>query len=261
MLVAWPVPLLDPCQVEERLREVVALRPPSGVDGPPGCLRIGKIADAQVPRTERVEHPVGPPFDDGRDQLSAAFDDAGELRRPWPQVVEREDGLDVRRPLERRALAGQQGDRPAAVLALGGQRGAAPAEKVEVRDAGEVHAERRCEAVPEPEAGIDLHELVAAVARVALELHLRDAVEVESTEQSQRGVDVLLHPDRFAHAAGSDAGRRLAELAAAEQPQHGAVGSEVAADCVQLIVAARDQLLHHRLERLGVGVRALELRP
>ena len=106
---------------------------------------------------------------------------------------------------------------------------------------------------------VHLHELEPAVARVALELDLRHAVEVEGTEQPQGGVDGLLHPDGLADAARADARRRLAELAAAEEAEHRAVGGDVAADGVQLVVTAGDQLLHHRLERLRVGVRTLQL--
>ena len=73
VLVARPIPLLDPRKVEERLCEVVALRPPPGVDVSPGLLRVGKVADAQAPGPERVEHPAGAPFDGRRYQGSAAL--------------------------------------------------------------------------------------------------------------------------------------------------------------------------------------------
>ena len=43
------------------------------------------------------------------------------------------------------------------------------------------------------------------------------------------------------------------------RPRTVPVGGDVAADGVQLLVSARNELLHHRLERLRVGVRALEL--
>ena len=261
VLVARPVPLLDPREVEERLGEIVALadaRPRSTCSQAASRVRH-VVAEAEVVGAERVEHPAGAPFDARRDQRNAALTTRASCVAPGLGIVEREDRLDVRRSLEGGALARQQRDRPAPVLALGRHRCGAPAEQVEVRDAREVDSERGGQPVPEPEARVHLHELEAAVARIALELHLRDAVEVEGPEQAQGRVHRLLHPDGLADAARADAGRRLAELAAAEEAEDGAVGGDVAADGVQLVVAARDELLHHRLERLRVGVRALEL--
>ena len=113
--------------------------------------------------------------------------------------------------------------------------------------------------MPLPEARVDLHELVAAVAVITLELHLREAVEAEGAEQSHRRRDRLVHPHGLPDATRSHAGRRLAQLPAAEQAQHNAVGGDVATDRVQLVIAAGDELLDHRRERLCIRVGAFEL--
>src|SRR5205085_7656687 len=98
-----------------------------------------------------------------------------------------------------------------------------------------VDAAGRREAVPLPEARVDLHQLVAAVARVALELDLGDAAEAEGGQEAQRVVDDLLHPDRLAHPARADAGGRLPQLAPAENAECAAVRVDVAADGVQRV--------------------------
>ena len=56
-------------------------------------------------------------------------------------------------------------------------------------------------------------------------------------------VDDLLDPDRLADAAGADLGRRLLELAPAEEPECLAVGREIAAEGVELVVPPRNELV------------------
>ena len=78
-------------------------------------------------------------------------------------------------------------------------------------------------------------------------------------QKPQPGVDDFLHPDGFAGAAGADSGRDLLQLSPREEAERLTVGSEVAAEAVQLLVPAGNELLHHRPERLGVRVGALDL--
>ena len=113
--------------------------------------------------------------------------------------------------------------------------------------------------MPLPQARIDLHQLEATVALVPLELHLREAVVVERTEQAQRRVDDLLHPDRFADTARADSGGRLLQLPPAEDAERAPVPGQIAADAVEGAVSARDELLHHRLELLRACVGPLQL--
>src|SRR5205814_5175094 len=115
------------------------------------------------------------------------------------------------------------------------------------------------EAVPLPERRVDLHQLEAAVTRVALELHLRQSVERERAQEPQGCVDDLLDPERLPHAARAHDRRRLAQLAPTEHAQSTPVAGHVAADAVEVVVAARYELLHHRLERLRASVRVLDL--
>src|SRR5436305_1167054 len=116
---------------------------------------------------------------------------------------------------------------------------------------------------PAPREGprVDLHQLEGTVARVALELPLREAVERERAQQLQALLDDLVHPERLADAAGADARRRLSQLAPTEEAERLAVGAQVRAERVELVVAARDQLLHERLVRLGLRVGLLGVRP
>src|SRR5580765_6644940 len=113
--------------------------------------------------------------------------------------------------------------------------------------------------MPLPQPRVDLHQLEAAVARIALELDLRQAVVAECLEEPQRRVDGLLHPDSFAHAAGADARRGLAQLPSREDSERKTRSRQVAADGVERVVSAGNQLLHHRSELLGarVGLRDL----
>ena len=81
--------------------------------------------------------------------------------------------------------------------------------------------------MPLEEPRVDLHQLVRAVPRVALELDLREPVEGERPQELQALLDDLVDPDRLADAAGADARGRLAQLAAAEEPERLAVGAQV----------------------------------
>src|SRR5262245_1733975 len=170
------------------------------------------------------------------------------------RIVPRKDRVDVRRPLERRALASEQRDRPplAAAVHLRGRRDGA--REVGVGDAREVDAAGGREPVPLPEARVDRHQLEAAVADIALELDLRQAEVSELPQQREGGVDGLLHPDRLADTACADTARRLAKLASREDSQEPVVPRQVAPDGEQRAVATRNELLQHWAELLGSGV-------
>ena len=64
MLVARAVPFLDPGEMEERLGEVVSGRPLAAVDLLPrlGAIR-NVVAEPELARADRVEHPARPPLD------------------------------------------------------------------------------------------------------------------------------------------------------------------------------------------------------
>ena len=67
----------------------------------PGASRVRNVvAEAEVARAERVEHPAGAPLDVRRDQRNAAFTTRASCVAPGLGIVEREHGLDVRRSLE-----------------------------------------------------------------------------------------------------------------------------------------------------------------
>ena len=173
------------------------------------------------------------------------------------RIVPREDGVDVRRPLEGGALARHQRDRPALAVAVHLWPAAASRRRgPHRRSAGRSTPQAASERVPLPETRVDLHQLEPAVARIALELHLRQAEVAERVQQAQRRVDGLLHPDGLADAARADAGRRLPQLAAGEDAERPAVAPQVAADGVERVVAAGNQLLHHRPELLRVACSA-----
>jgi hypothetical protein len=175
------------------------------------------------------------------------------------RVVPREHGVDVRRPFERASRAGHQRDGPALAVAVHARGRKRVADQVAVGDPRQVDAAGRGEAVPLPQARVHLEQLVPAVARVAHELDLRDAVEVESPQESEPVLDDLVHPERLAGARAAHVAPRLAQLVPGEEPERLAVPVEVAAERVHLLGAARDQLLHHRLVRSRGLVRALEL--
>src|SRR3954447_373239 len=145
--------------------------------------------------------------------------DEGRLR-----VVRGEHGVDIRRPLGRGSLARQQRDRPALPVAVHPYGRGSVSDEVRVRDLRDVDTARGREAVPLPQAGVDLHQLEASISWVPFELHLRDAAVVERTQEAQRRIHDLLYPDRLADTARTDPGRRLPELAAAENAQRLAVG-------------------------------------
>src|SRR5438874_9551568 len=191
--------------------------------------------------------------------VDPAVREAAELHERRLRVVPREDGVDVRRTLERQRLPGHERDRPAFPVAVHPRRRERVADQVAVGDVGKVDAARGGEAVPLPEARVDLHQLVAAVARVALRLHLRDPVKAERAQEGEPLLYDLVNPDRLADARAAHEAARLAQLVAREEAERLAAGAHVTAERVQLLVAAGDQLLHHRLERRGRFVRALEL--
>ena len=132
-------------------------------------------------------------------------------------------------------------------------------EQVLVRDPREVDPARGREPVPLEEPRVDLHELVAAVARVTLELDLREPSVADGREQAQPRVHHLLHPQRLADATRAHEPRRLPELAAAEDAERRPSRVEVAAERVQRVVAPGNELLHHRLVLLRLRVGLLEL--
>src|SRR3954462_3801005 len=108
--------------------------------------------------------------------------------------------------------------------------------------------------MPLPQPWVDLHQLEAAVAGIALELDLGQPEVAERLEEPQRSVDRLLHPNGLAHATSADARRSLTQLPSREDAERKTCRREVAADGVERVVSAGDQLLHHRSEFLGVRV-------
>src|SRR3954462_9824247 len=108
--------------------------------------------------------------------------------------------------------------------------------------------------MPLPQPRVDLHQLEAPAGGTSFDLDLRQAEVAERLEEPQRRVDRLLHPHGFAHAAGADARRSLAQLSSREDAERKTRSREVAADGVERVVSTGDQLLHHRSEFLGVRV-------
>src|SRR5882762_2971443 len=88
------------------------------------------------------------------------------------------------------------------------------------------------------------------------ELHLGKTEVAEPCKQPERCVHGVLHPDRLADATGPDAGRDLPELPAAEDAERPTVARDIAADRVERVVAAGNELLHHRRElfRARIGL-------
>ncbi len=63
------VPFLDPCEVEEGLREVVAVRALPPLHLLPGGGVVGNVvAETEIAGADRVEHPAGAPLDPLGDQ-------------------------------------------------------------------------------------------------------------------------------------------------------------------------------------------------
>src|SRR5262245_21789007 len=112
----------------------------------------------------------------------AAYRMAADLHERRLRIVPSEDRVDVRRPLDCVSRARHQRDRPALAVAVHPSGRERVADQVAIGDPREVDAARRRETVPLPQARIHLQELVAAVARVAHELDLRDSVESERTK-------------------------------------------------------------------------------
>ena len=104
------------------------------------------------------------------------------------------------------------------------------ADRVAVGHLHQVDAARRRQRVPLPQARVHLHQPQRAVARVALVLDLRDAVESERVQQAAGAVDRLVVPLGDPDPARADPGRRLEQLAAAEDARHAAVRIDVAPD-------------------------------
>jgi hypothetical protein len=113
--------------------------------------------------------------------------------------------------------------------------------------------------VPLPEPRIDLDQLQTAVPGIPFPLHLRDSVEGELLEQTEPRLDDLLVPECLADPRAAHVHGRLAKLPAGEHRQRAAVGSDVRAERPEPHVAARDELLHHRLVVGRCAVRVLEL--
>jgi hypothetical protein len=83
VLVPSAVSFLDPREVEERLREVVALGPLSSLDLLPRLLAVGKVvAEADLVCPDRVEDPAGPALDRLRDQRRAPLTSRAAWTRP-----------------------------------------------------------------------------------------------------------------------------------------------------------------------------------
>ncbi len=260
MLVAPRVALLDPREVEERLGQVVAGRPLPALDLLPGLGPVlHVVSEAHLAAADRVQHPAGPPFHLLRDQRKAPL-----------TIREASTSPGLRSSLAKTASTygpfgtagrspGHERDRPATLLAVHRSGHDVLSGQVAVGDQRHVDSARRCEPVPLPEPRVDLHQLVAPVARIALELDLGDAVEAQRAQEAQPGVDDLLDPDRLADSTRPHHRRDLQDLPSREEPERLAVLPQVAAEAVQLVVAAGDQLLDHRCEVLGVAVGAVDL--
>ena len=120
------------------------------------------------------------------------------------------------------------------------------ADGVPVGGEGEVDAAGGGQAVPHPVARVDLHEAVAAVARVALELDLADAVVAELVQQAQACLGELGHPQAHGHAHVAEARGVLAQLVPGELRQRSRLGVQVRPQGVQLLVAAGHDVLQHQ---------------
>ncbi len=195
VLVPRAVELLDAGEVEERLCEVVAVRPLSPVHLLPGRGHVGEV----VPSSSSLP-PIVSSTQRARRSTLSGISGRGSGRR----------GRRTRLPGRRSSSAntastyggrwkaglspGEERDRPALPAPVHRGRREGQAEQVAVRDPGEVDTAGGGEPVPLVEARVDLHELVAPVARVALELDLREAVVAERAEEAEACVDDLLHP-------------------------------------------------------------------
>ena len=86
VLVARGVSLLDAGEVEERLGELVALRPLAPGDLLPGLGPVGDVVpEPELTGSDRVEDPAGLPLDRFRDQLDThSLDSRSEAVRPDP---------------------------------------------------------------------------------------------------------------------------------------------------------------------------------
>jgi len=84
VLVARGIPLFDTGEVEERLCQLVAFRPPALVNLLPGLRSIGNVvAEPELARPDRVENPPGLPLDRCRDQLGTlSLDSRSEAAGP-----------------------------------------------------------------------------------------------------------------------------------------------------------------------------------
>jgi hypothetical protein len=72
MSIAGACPLLDPREMEERLGKIVTRRPLAALDLLPGPRVVRKVvAEAELPRAERVENPTGSSLDRLWDHESA----------------------------------------------------------------------------------------------------------------------------------------------------------------------------------------------
>ena len=186
--------------------------------------------------TGRFRRPRGrsPPGLRTTAQAPSRLQQAGDLDERRPEVVEGEDGVDVGRPLRRGASPGRRviaqrfrcrSSRPAA----------AGAEQVEVRDARQVDPAGGREPVPLPETRVDLHELVAPSRGSRLNSTCETPVEVRARGRrrspgSTTSCTQTASPTRHVPTTR----RRLAELAAAEEPERLAVRGEVAPERVEL---------------------------
>ena len=259
MLVATRVALLDAREMEERLGQVVAARLLPALDLLPGLGAVlHVVSEAHLAAADRVQNPAGPPL-----HL------LGNQRKAPLTIREASTSPGLRSSLAKTASTygpfGTAGRSPG--MSEIAQRRCSPfieagdvlSGQVAVGDQRHVDSARRCEPVPLPEPRVDLHQLVAPVARIALELDLRDAVEAQRAQKAQAGVDDLLDPDRLADSTRPHHRWDLQDLPPREEPERLAVFPQVAAEAVQLVVATGDQLLDHRHEVLCVAVGAVDL--
>ena len=114
--------------------------------------------------------------------------------------------------------------------------------------------------MPFPQARIHLDQLVQAVARIVLELDLRDAVEAKRAQELQRVVGKRRSPARFRDACSPDLARRLPELPSGEEAELLAVARQIGADRPQRVVVAGYPLLRERTKLACVLEPLLDLR-
>ena len=143
--------------IRARWKNASARSSPSGRSPRSTCSQAASpvrhvVAEAEVVGADRVEHPAGAPLHLRRDQRSAALTTRASCAAPGFGSSSENTGSTYggRWKAGRSPASSVIAQRP--VLALGRHRCRRATEQVVIRDAREVHAERRGQPVPEPEA-------------------------------------------------------------------------------------------------------------